>query len=93
MKKNKDLSLKEWSKQFGQTQKNLAKKDNNYYEVIAEFKKTRKELGLTQEAIAKKANVDRSIIAKIESGTRNATIGSLMILAEAMDKKLKINFV
>lgn len=93
MRKNKDLSLKEWGEQFSKTQKSLAKKSNNYCEVIAEFKKTRKELGLTQEAIAKKANVDRSIIAKIESGTRNATIGSLMMLAEAMDKKLKIDFI
>lgn len=93
MKNNKDLQLNEWSRQFSPTQKKVAKKANNYFEVVAEFKKTRQELGLTQADIAQKSGIDRSTIAKIETGSRNTTIGSLLILAEAMDKKLKINFV
>jgi len=93
MKNNKDLQLNEWTKQFSSTQKKVAKKANNYFAVVAEFKRTRQELGLTQEEIAQKAGIDRSTIAKIESGSRNTTIGSLIILAEAMDKKLKIDFV
>ncbi len=93
MKNNQDISLTKWSKQFTPAQKKVAKKANNYFEVVAEFKKTRQELGLTQEEIAKKAGIDRSTIAKIETGARNTTIGSLLILAEAMDKKLKIDFV
>lgn len=91
--KKQDISLAKWSEQFSSTQKKVAKKANNYYEVVAEFKKTRQELGLTQADIAQKAGIDRSTIAKIETGSRNTTIGSLIVLAEAMDKKLKINFV
>lgn len=93
MKKNKDLTLTTWGKKFSKEQKKSAKASNNYYEVIKEFKKTRQSLGLTQQEVAEKSGIDRTIITKIESGTRNTTINSLIMLAEAMDKKLKIDFV
>jgi DNA-binding XRE family transcriptional regulator len=93
MKNKQDISLHQWGKQFSVKQKKAAAQANNYYEVVAEFKRARQELGLTQQAIADRIGIDRSTIAKIESGERNTTISSLMMLAEAMDKKLKINFV
>lgn len=93
MKKNTAISLKQWGKQFTPKQKQKAKKANNYYPVVAEFKKTRKELGFTQQQLADKVGIDRTVIAKIETGARNTTLNSLMMFAEAMDKELKISFV
>lgn len=91
--KNKPIALNQWSEKFTRSQKQKAKIDNNYHEVIKEFKETRKKLGLTQQELADKANTDRTVITKIETGARNTTLSSLMMLAEAMDKKLKISFV
>ncbi len=91
--KNKAISLNQWSKQFTPAQKQKAKLANNYYAVVAEFQKTRKNLGLTQQQLANKSGIDRTVIAKIETGARNTTLNSLMMLADALDKKLKISFV
>ena len=93
MKNTNQISLNQWSKQFTKAQKQKAKKANNYYAVVEEFKKTRKELGLTQQELADKIGIDRTVITKIETGARNTTLSSLMMFAEGMDKKLKISFV
>ncbi len=92
MKKNAVL-LSQWSKQFTPAQKQKAKLTNSYYAVVAEFQKTRKNLGLTQQQLADKSGIDRTVIAKIETGARNTTLNSLMMFADALDKKLKISFV
>ena len=86
------ISLDQWGQQFSTAAKKKAKIANNYYEVVAEFKKTRKQLGFTQQQLADKAGVDRTVITKIESGARNTTLSSLMMLADSMDRKLKISF-
>jgi DNA-binding XRE family transcriptional regulator len=93
MNNKKTVSLKDWGKQFSLEQKAQAKKSNNYYAVVKEFKEIRKELGLTQQQLADKAGIDRTMITKIETGARNTTVASLMMMAKAMDKKLKISFV
>lgn len=91
--KNNNVSLNEWSKQFSPAQKRKAKKSNDYYAVVEEFKKIRKELGFTQQELADKMGIDRTVITKIETGARNTTLNSLIKFAEGMDKKLKISFV
>ncbi|MBU0974234.1 helix-turn-helix transcriptional regulator [Patescibacteria group bacterium] len=91
--KNNNVSLNEWGKQFSLAQKKNAKKANNYYAVVEEFKKIRKELGFTQQELADKMGIDRTVITKIETGARNTTLKSLIMFAEGMDKKLKISFV
>jgi len=91
--KNNTVSLNQWSKQFTPAQKQKAKKANNYYAVVEEFQKTRKKLGLTQQQLADKVGIDRTVITKIETGARNTTLNSLMMFADALDKKLKISFV
>lgn len=90
---NNSIPLEQWSNQFTPEQKSKAKAENNYYEVVKDFKEFRKKLGLTQQQLADKAGIDRTVICKIETGARNTTISSLQMLAEAMDKKLKISFV
>jgi len=89
----KTVSLSQWSEQFTPAEKKKAKKANNYYAVVEEFQKTRKELGLTQQQLADKAGIHRTVITKIETGARNTTLNSLMMFAEALDKKLKITFL
>jgi DNA-binding XRE family transcriptional regulator len=91
--KNNSIPLKQWSKQFTPAQKSKAKAENNYYEVVKEFKEVRKKLGLTQQQLADRAGIHRTVITKIETGARNTTLSSLQMIAEAMDKKLKISFV
>lgn len=103
MKKTKTLppliTLAEWSKQFTKKELAEAKKRLNYhqtvkyYKIIQNLKSIRKELGLTQQQVADKAQINRSIVAKVESGQRNATLNTLMKLAEAMGKELKVDFV
>lgn len=93
MKNKTAIPLKEWNKQFTLAQKQKAKITNNYYAVVEEFKKTRKKLGLTQQQLADKAGIDRTVVTKIETGARNTTLSTLMMFADAMDKKLKISFV
>lgn len=91
--KNNAISLEKWSRQFTAAQKQKAKRENDYYAVVAEFQKTRKNLGFTQQQLSDKSGIDRTVIAKIETGARNTTLSSLMMFADALDKKLKISFV
>jgi len=102
-KKNKNLPplipLAEWSKQFTKEELTEARKRLNYhqtvkyYKIIQNLKSMRKELGLTQQQVADKAQINRIIIAKVESGQRNTTLNTLMKIAQAMGKELKIDFV
>jgi DNA-binding XRE family transcriptional regulator len=103
MKNNKKIPplipLKEWSKQFTKEELKEAEKRLNYhqsvkhYKIMQNLKKIRKDLGLTQQQLADKAEIHRSVVAKVESGNRNATLNTLMTLAKAMGKELKIDFV
>ena len=47
---------------------------------------------MTQEQLAKKIGTKQSAIARIESGNANPSIGFLQKLAEALGKKLVIQF-
>lgn len=103
MKKTKTppplIPLSEWSKQFTKEELEEARKRLNYdqtvkyYKIVQNLKNIRKELGLTQQQVADKAEINRSVVAKVESGQRNATLNTLMKLAEAMGKELKVDFV
>jgi DNA-binding XRE family transcriptional regulator len=61
-----------------------------YYTVLMELTKLRKKLGLTQAKLAQKADLPRTTITKIESGTHNPTLNTLMRIASALGKELKI---
>jgi len=93
------IPLEEWSKQFTKEGLKKAEKRLNYhqtvkhYKIMKNLKKIRKDLGLTQQQLADKAEIHRSVVAKVESGNRNATLNTLMTLAKAMGKELKIDFV
>lgn len=100
MKKNLKQIIKEntipWDKftqDFDSEQEKLVAAEIKYYDVLQELKQTRKSLGLTQHELAQKANIPRSTVTKVESGSYNPTLQTLMNIAGAMNKKLQINLV
>jgi len=87
------VSADEVFKEFTTEQKKVVESEIRYYDVLVELKKLRKKEGLTQVQLAKKAALPRTTITKIESGTYNPTINTLMSIAVAMGKKLQIKFL
>lgn len=63
------------------------------YDLLHELRDQRKTLGLSQEEVAKKAGITRPELSKIESGKRNATLATLMSIAQAMNKQLEIRLI
>ena len=88
--KPRTTTLKEFIKNFTPEQKRIVEEETQYYYLLTTFKEAREEKGLTQEELAKKAKVNRTTLSKIESGLRNATIGTLDRLATALDMKLDV---
>ncbi len=62
------------------------------FEAVSALIEARIKGGLTQEALARKIQTKQSAIARIESGNANPSIGFLQKLAEALGKKLVIQF-
>ena len=62
------------------------------FAVIEAVLKARVQKGITQEQLAKKIGTKQSAIARIESGNANPSIGFLQKLADALGKKLVIQF-
>ena len=93
MKKNipQTIALKEFKKRFNKEQKQQIQAEIKYYDLLVTFKEARKFEGLTQEELAKKADVNRTTLSQLESGSRNATIDTLMRLAHALGRDLKLS--
>lgn len=83
----------ELSKHFTKKDKLAVERGIRYYDLLVSLRNIRKKAGLTQLTLARKANMPRTMIAKIESGKYNPTVNTLMNLASAMNKKMKIQFV
>ena len=62
------------------------------FAVVSAILEARYKKGVTQEEIAKRVGTKQSAIARIESGNANPSIGFLQKLAEALGKKLVIQF-
>ncbi|MBI2327565.1 helix-turn-helix transcriptional regulator [Candidatus Curtissbacteria bacterium] len=62
------------------------------FEAVAAIIEARIKKGLTQEALARKIRTKQSAIARIESGNANPSVEFLQKLAEALGKKLVIQF-
>lgn len=62
------------------------------FEAVSALIEARIEKGLTQEVLARRISTKQSAIARIESGNANPSIGFLQKLAEALGKKLVIQF-
>lgn len=90
MKKPNRISLKEFAKDFTAEQKRIVQEETKYYYLLTAFRDAREKKGLSQEELAKKANINRTTLSQVESGLRNATIGTLDRLATAMDMRLDV---
>lgn len=88
--KQNTLSLTEFTRDFTPEQKKLVQTEIKYYYLLQEIQKLRKQVGLTQAKLAQKANLPRTTITKIESGTHNPTLNTLMRIASALGKELNI---
>ena len=84
------ISWSEYSQDFTSEQKSIIENEIVYYDALQTLKKTRKDQGLTQATLAKKANMPRTTITKVESGSYNPTLNTLMNMATAMGKRLRI---
>jgi len=88
--KNHTASSEEFSKNFTPEMWAAVSAEAKYYQIVSTLKASRKKLKLTQSQVALKADLPRSTISKIESGSYNPTLQSLIQLAQAMDKQLKL---
>lgn len=89
LKKNA-VSLDELSKNFTKEERVIIDAEKKYYEIVVNLRKERKELGMTQEKLAKLSKVPRTTITKVESGSRNVTLQTLMAMAGAMGKNVEL---
>ncbi len=84
---------KNFKEDFTQAENKISQAEVKYYDVLLTLKEVRKKLGLTQEQLSKKANLPRTTITKVESGSYNPTLQTLMTIASAMGKRLQISFL
>lgn len=87
------VSLNEVFGNLTSEQEKIVENEMRYYDVLVQLKNLRKQMGFTQMQLAQKADIPRTTITKIESGNHNPTVGTLMSIASAMDKRLQVNFL
>jgi DNA-binding XRE family transcriptional regulator len=89
------ISMEEHNALMNWTPEDLAEIEQykQYYLASQQFTSTRRQLRLTQAEVAARAGLPRSTVAKVESGMRNARLSTLMAMARAMGKTLKIELV
>lgn len=91
--KNNTNSWSDFTTDFGEDEKKTSENEIRYYDVLQNLKAARKQLGLTQAQVADKANLPRTTISKVESGKYNPTVSTLMSIANALNKTLRISVV
>ena len=62
------------------------------FELASAVISARQQAGLTQSELAERMEAQQSLIARLESGSHNTTIKTLLRIAEATGTKLKISF-
>lgn len=82
--------LNDFMKDVSKEERKFIDQEKKYYEVVVALRKRREKLGLTQEKLAELSNIPRTTITKVESGTRNATLQTLMSLAQAMGSTFEV---
>ena len=87
------ISLSEFSKDITDEERKIIDAEKKYYEIVIALRKKREALGFTQEKLAKISKLPRTTITKVESGSRNATLQTLMAMAQAMGKNLELKLL
>ena len=63
------------------------------FAIIQAIIDARREQGLTQKELSERSGIAQGDISKLENGSANPSVKTLMRLASAMGKTLKIEFV
>ena len=87
----KTITIKEFTKNFSEEQKQIMDSEIQYHQLLSQFKQAREGQGISQEELAKRAGLNRSTLSRIESGMRNATLETMSRIAHALNLKLSIN--
>ncbi|MBP7768713.1 helix-turn-helix transcriptional regulator [Candidatus Woesebacteria bacterium] len=87
------ISLKNFSDAVTTAERGVIDSEKKYYELVVSLKEKRESLGLTQEKLAQLSNVPRTTITKVESGSRNATLETLMKIAEALGTSVELRLI
>lgn len=90
--KKMTITLEEFGKHFTEEDNRQVEAELKYYILRHSLRDKRKKLGLTQEKLSKLSKVPRTTITKIESGSRNTTLETLMALAHSMGSTIEIKF-
>lgn len=85
------VSVDDISHDFTDEDWQMVAREKKYYKLVTSLRKRRIEIGLTQQQLAIKANLPRATIVKVESGTRNATLDTLMQMASSMGREVVIS--
>lgn len=91
--KESAVTLGNLNKGITDEERRFIESEKKYYRVIVALRKNREKLGLTQEKLAQMSQVPRTTITKVESGSRNATLHTIMALAQAMGKSVELRLV
>ena len=62
------------------------------YQVAFNVVSSRKKKNMTQKELSEMTGIDRADICKIENGNANSTLETLQRIAEALDKRIVIEF-
>ncbi|PIY80655.1 MAG: hypothetical protein COY80_01615 [Candidatus Pacebacteria bacterium CG_4_10_14_0_8_um_filter_42_14] len=84
------VSVDEITSDFNDEDWKAVENERKYYNLVVSLRDLRHKIGLTQKELAEKANLPRATIIKVESGKRNATLETLMHMAQAMGKDLMV---
>jgi DNA-binding XRE family transcriptional regulator len=84
------IPLSEFGKNFTEEELKIIDADVKYYTVVSALREKRKSLGFTQEKLAEISKVPRSTINRIESGSRNARLDTLMAIAQSMGHTIEL---
>ncbi len=87
--KRNAISLSELNKDTTDDERKFIDAEKKYYKIVIALKKKREELGFTQEKLSFLSNIPRTTITKVESGSRNATLHTLISMAQAMGKNIE----
>lgn len=87
------VPLESLSKGFSKAERMSIEEEKKYYNVIVSLRKKRTELGITQAKLSLLSKIPRTTITKIESGSRNVTIQTLMTMVKAMGKSIEVRIV
>lgn len=89
--KRNAITLSELRKGTTDDERKFINAEKKYYKIVVALKKKREELGFTQEKLSLLSNIPRTTITKVESGSRNATLHTLISMAQAMGKNIEFS--